>query len=258
MGQRIRLGVGCIIALLLSLWVVPRMDGGWSKEVIIQDSPIDEPEAFKEAIAKKQLYYQGDRSRRWVALTFDDGPDEYYTKRVLDILRREGVKATFFVVGELMQRNPRLLQRMVREGHVIGNHTWSHPYLPYISRAEAQKEIYRTQWIIQNLVGKRPRLIRPPFGSMNKRLVRMLSDHGFTVVHWSVDTRDWSGRSASSIIETIQQGVHPGAIILQHSAGGEQRLHGTLEALPKIIRFLRRSGYKMVTVDQLLRMKAYR
>jgi peptidoglycan-N-acetylglucosamine deacetylase len=204
----------------------------------------------------KHLIYSGPAFGKRVALTFDDGPDRHYTLQILDILKRERVPATFFVVGNLSRKYPDVLKRIDREGHVIGNHSYSHPLLTKMTMDEVDAQLYRTNEIIRKETGKTPLLFRPPYGAVNKRLEKHLAAEGFRIIQWSVDTRDWAGPSSRKIIHTVKSQVGPGGIILQHSAGGPQ-LKETVEALPVIIRYLKENGYEFVTVDRLLDVPAY-
>lgn len=199
------------------------------------------------------IIYKGNTAQRLVALTFDDGPDPYYTPKILDILKQKHVKATFFVLGKQVEQFPNLMKRIVNEGHGIANHTWNHPRLPNLTTSELIKEITSTQKIMENTVNRKPDLFRPPYGDVTKSDLFVLDHIGFRVVGWSVDTLDWSGKSASEILATIESNISPGGIILQHNFQSKDRkLDGTVEALPNIIDNLRKKGYQFVTVQTLL------
>ncbi|MBA4495762.1 polysaccharide deacetylase family protein [Paenactinomyces guangxiensis] len=212
-----------------------------------------ELEKYKDQV----LFYKGPTTRKRVALTFDDGPDKYYTPQILDILKRERIRATFFVVGNLAQKNPDVLRRIDQEGHVIGNHSWSHPQFTKISKRGVESQLSKTNKAIRDATGKEPLLIRPPYGSINKRLEKQIGGKGYKIINWSVDTLDWKGRSSDRILLTVKKQVKPGGIILQHSSGAKGRLNGTVEALPQVITYLKKNGYEFVTVDELLHTPAY-
>jgi peptidoglycan/xylan/chitin deacetylase (PgdA/CDA1 family) len=181
-----------------------------------------------------------------VALTFDDGPSPY-TPAILDELKREGVRATFFVCGENAARYPDLVRRIRAEGHEIGNHTWSHPWLYLSPRETIASEIDRTQDALTAITGERPRLFRPPFGVRWFSLWPLLRERGLTMVLWS--DRGYDGRyGADGIAKATLDGLTPGAIILLHD-GFETRPAAqvdraeTVKALPAIIRGVRAAGY---------------
>ncbi|MCM3762174.1 polysaccharide deacetylase family protein [Alkalihalobacillus oceani] len=188
-----------------------------------------------------------------VALTFDDGPDDIYTPQILDILKEKNAVATFFLVGEEIQAYPDMVRRIVQEGHGLGNHTWQHPNLATIWTEKVREEIKKTQQAMLEVVGRQPDLFRPPYGSLTKADLALLNEIGLRNILWSVDTLDWSGRSADEILLTVHENISKGGIILQHNFGStEHVLDGTIEALPKIIDELREEGYTFVTVQTLL------
>mgnify|MGYP005753542995 FL=1 len=192
-------------------------------------------------------------SENLVALTFDDGPDDFYTPRMLDILKEKGVPATFFVVGKQVDAFPSLMKRIVDEGHAIANHTQTHPNLRNQWTANVRTQISSTQATMARVAGRRPDIFRPPYGSLTKADVAVLNELGMRNIMWSVDTVDWSGASAEEIIRTVHRDITPGGIILQHNFQSNSRLlDGTLEALPRIIDELQARGYRFVTVQTLL------
>ncbi len=196
-------------------------------------------------------------SERVVALTFDDGPRPPFTNAILDVLRDQGVVATFFLVGQNVERHPDLARRIVREGHAVGNHGWAHRALDKLSVAAAHDEIGRGASAIRQATGIRPRILRPPFGALDGRIRGrggVAADHDQTLVMWSVETRDWATRSPRTVaVGTLRQ-VEPGAVILLHDGGGN-REH-VVTATRWMIGHLARDGYRFVTVPQLLELAA--
>ncbi|HVE14029.1 MAG TPA: polysaccharide deacetylase family protein [Elusimicrobiota bacterium] len=191
-------------------------------------------------------------SRKEIALTFDDGPSPE-TARVLDILRDNGVRATFFLCGANAERHPELVRRIVAEGHAIGNHTYSHPYLYLMSRERIAGEIDRTQDALERLSGRRPTLFRPPYGVRWFPLWPLLAQRGMRMVLWSA----W-GREASPdprvIARTTLEELRPGAIVLLHDGyeaapGADSRRAPTVQALPEILRGAREAGYAIVPLS---------
>lgn len=205
----------------------------------------------------KITFFRGSRYSRKVALTFDDGPDRQYTLQILEILKREKVPATFFVVGTMAKKNPDVLKMIDQSGDVIGNHTYSHPELTRIDVKAVNQQVDETNTIIKQIIGKEPLLFRPPYGAINKQEEQMIGQKGFKIILWSVDTRDWAHRTPQQIFDEVKKDTKPGAIILQHCAGNSG-LRATVEALPHIIEYLRNEGYQFVTVDQLLMIPAYK
>jgi peptidoglycan/xylan/chitin deacetylase (PgdA/CDA1 family)/sulfur carrier protein ThiS len=188
---------------------------------------------------------QGSRPPR-VALTFDDGPWPGTTRAVLAILRRMHVRATFFVVGSRVQRAPRLVRAIVRDGHAIGNHSWSHPMRPAFRRlppARLRTELERTNEALARL-GVRPALFRPPGGSVDGRVVATALQLGMRTVLWDVDPEDWAGGSPAALAAAVLREVRPGSIVLLHDGGGDGWT--TVRALPAIVRGIRRMGLRLV------------
>jgi peptidoglycan/xylan/chitin deacetylase (PgdA/CDA1 family) len=183
-----------------------------------------------------------------VALTFDDGPSVPYTGEILDVLKREHIHATFFLCGENAVKHPELVRRILAEGHEIGNHTWSHPWLYLMRRGDIADEIDRTQDALQKITGRRPRLFRPPFGVRWFTLWPLLRERGLTMVMWS--DRGYDGdRNARGITQATLERLSPGAIILLHDgfethAPEDVDRAATVAALPAIIAGARRAGYE--------------
>jgi peptidoglycan/xylan/chitin deacetylase (PgdA/CDA1 family) len=187
-----------------------------------------------------------------IALTFDDGPDETYTPLILDILKKNAVKATFFVVGIQASRNPQILKRIHEEGHAIGNHSWDHADLSKLSVERINQEIKDTDALIEKTVGIKPTMVRAPYGAVSDKLRKILVKSGRPLIGWNIDPRDWAGTSSADMLQNIQSRSKSGAVILLHSFGGKNgKLDNTVEALPNIIAYLKQDGYQMVTIPEL-------
>ncbi|MBX6395728.1 MAG: polysaccharide deacetylase family protein [Alicyclobacillaceae bacterium] len=200
---------------------------------------------------------RGPSHAKVVALSFDDGPDNLYTPRILDVLRRERVHATFFVVGTRVEQYPQVVRRMVREGHAVGSHTWDHANLTKLPPEQIRSEMIRTDRAVQRVAGVHPALARPPYGAVNDQVIQTLYRMGYRIVDWSVDSLDWKELTADQVAGNVLSHVSPGAIILQHAAGGKgEDLSGTVNALPRIIRTLRSEGYRFATIPELLHIPA--
>jgi peptidoglycan/xylan/chitin deacetylase (PgdA/CDA1 family) len=199
------------------------------------------------------LRMRGSAKEKKAALTFDDGPDSRFTPKVLDVLKAAHVKATFFLIGTKANAQPELVRRIVREGHVVGNHSYSHANFPKLTPEQFHQQIEGAEHILQTLTGYAPKLIRPPYGAVNEQQLQWLADHHYLIVNWNVDSLDWKELSSDQVLSAIMQQTRPGSIILQHSGGGDnQDLSGTVLALPELIRRLQADGYQLVTIPELL------
>lgn len=178
-----------------------------------------------------------------VALTFDDGPSSTYTKALLKGLKKRGVKATFFLTGERIQYSKKLVKKMKKDGHIIGNHTYSHIDLAKTGYDEAKKEIEDTNNAIMEITGEKPKYLRPPYGDWNDKL---LEETDMSIVLWSVDPEDWKDRNADVVAKRVIKNTRPGDIILLHDI-----FKTSVEAAFKIIDELQDKGYTFVTIDQL-------
>lgn len=188
----------------------------------------------------------------YIAMTFDDGPSAALTPRLLDILKQRNIKATFFVLGQLVQEHPEIVQRAVAEGHEIANHSWDHKALNKLGEGGLEHELADTSAAISKATGKPVTLMRPPYGATNPRLNRAIEkEFGMKVILWSVDPFDWKRPGPNVIEQRIVAGTKPGAIILSHD------IHpGTIEAMPGTLDALLSKGYKFVTVSELLAMES--
>ncbi len=185
-----------------------------------------------------------------IALTFDDGPHPAHTAEILDILAEYGVRATFFVVGENAERWPELVRREAREGHEIGNHTYSHADLSEADDKAVACEIERGERAVWENFEYRTRLLRPPGGCFDGRVSRAARERDYTVVCWSVDTRDWAHTPTDEIVSNVMKNTESGDILLFHDyiAGDSP----TPDALRQLIPRLLSAGYRFVTVSELL------
>ena len=179
-----------------------------------------------------------------IALTFDDGPHPVYTKKLLDGLRKRGVKATFFLIGENIEGNEELVKQMAEDGHLIGNHTWSHVDVTKMSDKQACEEITKTSELVKSIVGYDTEYIRPPFGAWTKNLE---CGFGMFPVLWTIDPLDWKTENADQIVEKVMSEAKENAIILLHD-----RYEASVEAALRIVDLLKEQGYTFVTADKLV------
>lgn len=187
---------------------------------------------------------------KYVAVTFDDGPSAAYTPQVLDIFKRYGAKATFFVLGQCAVRNKGILARAVAEGHEIGAHTWSHIKMTGSSDGKIFSEMDRTNAVIEEATGRRPVVMRPPYGATNARIQSMMmSRYGMPSIMWSVDTQDWKHPGVDVVIHRVVSQARSGSIILLHDIHAS-----TLAAVEGVVSGLQRRGFQLVTVSELINM----
>jgi len=216
----------------------PRLDGGSSAQT-------------QRAYGPRITYTSVNLSKPYVALTFDDGPHATLTPRLLDILKKEGVKATFFILGQNVAEYPDIARRIVAEGHEIANHSWSHPVLAKMSDAAVESQLRRTSDIVRKTTGVEMPLMRPPYGAMSVRQRAWAKEKlGLKCILWSVDPLDWKVRNAASVRAKLVSGAHPGAILLVHD------IHATtVNAMPATIADLKEKGYRFATVSDLIEME---
>lgn len=205
--------------------------------------------AQQEAVARVARLglpiYEAGRQGKYVAITFDDGPGPY-TPKVLDELKRYGFRATFFFNGKNFAQGRDVLRRTGREANV-GDHTWSHPYLPGIPPGQQVAQTERSMRAISDITGDRVQLFRPPYGSTTTHLNTWLRNRGVLPVLWSTDSRDSLGANRQEILSLAKAGTKPGAILLFHENRGQ-----TYWAINRYLPWLKKQGYTAVTVPELL------
>ena len=183
-----------------------------------------------------------------VALTLDDGPGPY-TERLLNAMKKRGVKATFFVLGNRIDQYPELIKRMEKEGHAVGNHSYDHPNLTRLSASGVSSNMNKTAKKIEKLIGHKPEVMRCPGGSCNKTVKKYAENAGIPIIYWDVDTRDWESRNVTKIMNVAfgKDGIKNGSIVLMHD------IHEpSVDAAIKMMDKLKKQGYTFVTVPELL------
>jgi peptidoglycan-N-acetylglucosamine deacetylase len=201
------------------------------------------------------FFVHGFAKTKSVALTFDDGPDAELTPKLLDVLKEQDVKASFFLLGNRIDSAPEVVKRAYSEGHLILSHTYSHPQLDKTSDEDIKKEMQQTEDKIYSLIGKRPALMRPPFGLVNQNVINIMKSMDYKVVAWSLDSLDWQSMNKDKIIERVMNNVNYNDVILTHMDGGKQP---TLDAVPELIKQLKAKGYKFETLDTMFQVPAYK
>lgn len=204
------------------------------------------------------VYHEGAGDEHAVTLTFDDGPDPEWTPQILDILKEHHLKAAFFLVGSQAEAYPWLVRRIVNEGHVIGNHTYTHPNMGEISAKQIGIELNATQWLLESITGRSTTLFRPPYNADSRpthvaelRPLKQVQDElGYLILLENIDPEDWARPGVDEIVKRIKEQREEGNIILLHDAGGNRS--ETVEALPKIIDYLQTRGDHIVPLSDLL------
>ncbi|HVO78979.1 MAG TPA: polysaccharide deacetylase family protein [Candidatus Bathyarchaeia archaeon] len=196
---------------------------------------------------------------RQLALTYDDGPNDPDTMKLLDVLARHEVQATFFVLGRFVQQKPAIVRALADAGHVIGNHSWDHPRLIFASNAELLRQVAWTQAAVFEACGVTPTLFRPPYGGRRPGTLRAARQLGLEPVMWNVTCYDWKATSAERVFAHAQRQIRGGDVILMHDgdqqAVGADRRH-TIEATDRLIAHYKAEGYGFVTVPEMMGIKA--
>ncbi|QHG17989.1 polysaccharide deacetylase family protein [Nostoc sp. ATCC 53789] len=221
----------------------------WQQQAQIKGLSYNVPPSFQGAIvsaAKLSL------QQKVIALTFDDGPWPESTAQVLDILKENQIKGTFFVIGQNVKNYPGLLKREIAEGHVIGNHTWHHWY-QFLNPQAAAYEIDHTADQIYQVTGIKTNLFRPPGGIMHNGVADYAKNSKYAIILWSSDSVDYSRPAVPKLINNVFRRAKPGGIVLMHDGGGNRSK--TVQALPEIIANFRKQGYSFVTIPELLEMQ---
>jgi peptidoglycan/xylan/chitin deacetylase (PgdA/CDA1 family) len=200
----------------------------------------------REAVVQR---YHPRKGAKIVALTFDDGPWPGSTTAILDVLKKEQVPATFFVVGARVKRQPTVARRVVAEGHQMANHTLGHRSLNSAKPKEIKRQVRSGRATIRKYTGVDTRWLRPPYGAMSASAWKFARKEKTHVVLWDVDSRDWTKPGAKKIASSVVKHTKPGAIVLMHDGGGSRAQ--TVKALPTIIKRLKAKGYTFVSVEEL-------
>jgi peptidoglycan/xylan/chitin deacetylase (PgdA/CDA1 family) len=196
-----------------------------------------------------------DRGSKQLALTYDDGPNDPHTLRLLEVLARHNVHATFFLIGRYVQQRPDIARELVKAGHVIGNHTFTHPLLTLKSAHENKTQLTDCDRALTEAVGKHSNLFRPPFGGRRPAVLRMAREIGLEPIMWNVTGYDWQATSAEYIEHKVTSKVRGGNVILLHDGGhiafGADRSY-TVTATDRLISRYKSEGYEFVTVPEMM------
>lgn len=227
----------------------------WSMQM---QHPIEKGSRFVRKVAMRQeiahlkrqgrIFSSGNIHLPEIALTFDDGPDPGYTPQILDILHRYDVNATFFCIGRQVTNYPHLVRQVYEAGHVIGNHTYTHPNMARLSTSDVQSQLHQTSNAIHDVIGVRPLFFRPPYGVFSAKVLSQITQLGLTMVLWNDKAEEWAKPGVNFIVRRVVNSSN-GTIILLHDGGEDQSQ--TIAALPAIIEGLQRRGLRFVTIQQM-------
>jgi peptidoglycan-N-acetylglucosamine deacetylase len=188
-----------------------------------------------------------------IAISFDDGPAENYTKEILAILKTENVKATFFCIGNRIAGNEAVLKQVHADGHIIGNHSYSHHFwFDMYAAKKMQEDLQRMDLEMERVTGLKPKLFRPPYGVTNPNLAKAIKKGGYISVGWSVRSMDTVIKDGSKLLDKINDGIKPGAVFLFHDTSKT-----TLGILPLFIKEVKNRGYHIIPLDKLLALQPY-
>ena len=196
------------------------------------------------------------RPSRQLALTYDDGPNDPYTSRLLEVLAKHNVRATFFLIGNFVQQRPDIAREAIKAGHVVGNHTVTHPSLTFKSAHEVKEQLTGCERALTDAVGQHSNLFRPPFGARRPAVLRIARQMGLEPVMWNVTGYDWSAGSAEYIERKVTSKVRGGDVILLHDGGhrafGADRSY-TVTATDRLIKRYKSEGYEFVTIPEMMK-----
>lgn len=227
----------------------------WGIKKASDGVPAEAGKQLDDLLQKHGSFYKGDPTKKEIYLTFDNGYENGYTSKILDVLKKEKVPATFFVTGHYLNTEPDLVKRMAKEGHIVGNHSWSHPDLTQVSDERLYEELEKVKKKTEELTGnKEMNYLRPPRGIFSERTIDLANKQGYTHVFWSLAYIDWKTdqqKGAQYAYDNIMKQIHPGAILLLHTVSKDNA-----DALESAIKDLKKQGYSFKSLDDFKIKKA--
>jgi peptidoglycan-N-acetylglucosamine deacetylase len=200
-----------------------------------------------------KIICKGETDKKEIAISFDDGPAENYTPQILEILKAEQVKATFFCIGKRIAGNETILKQVHAEGHIICNHSYSHHFwFDMYPAQKMQEDLQQMDTEMERVTGLKPKLFRPPYGVTNPNLAKAIKKGGYTPVGWSVRSMDTVIKDGKKLLDKINDGIKPGAVFLFHDTSKT-----TLDVLPQFIKEVKNRGYNIIPLDKLLALQPY-
>ncbi len=190
-----------------------------------------------------------------LALTYDDGPNDPYTLQLMEVLAKHNVHATFFTIGRYVQQKPQIVRDLIKAGHIVGNHTYTHPNLAFQSQTQVRIQLSMCQSVLSDTIGKKPSLFRPPYGGRRPSVLRIAREMELEPVMWSITCYDWKVTTPEQIEQHVKRQFHGGDVILLHDGRhvemGVDRSH-TVKATDRIITKYKAEGYEFVTVPEMM------
>lgn len=206
---------------------------------------------FSAIAGNANIYRSNPNAKGMIALTFDDGPHPRYTRQILDILKKEGIKATFFVIGEnIGYYDEGIVSDIINDGHELGNHTFNHEHTKDMNEENFYRDVKMCHELVKEKYGYEMKIFRPPEGYVDQKVEKIAAEMGYSIIIWSIDTKDWEHVGADLIVGNIEKNADDGDIILMHDYVSKPNT--TIDALEKIIKNLKNQGYKFVTVSELI------
>lgn len=223
----------------------------WGFKKSHNEQPAEAGKQLDELLEKYGAFYKGDTTKKDIYLTFDNGYENGFTEKILDILKEEAVPATFFITGHYLKTAPQLVKRMVNENHIIGNHSWHHPDLTKVSDDRLREELRKVKDGVEKLTNQKVmNYLRPPRGIFSERTMKLANEEGYTHVFWSLAFIDWYTNKQKGwqyAYDEVMSQIHPGSILLLHTVSKDNA-----DALEKIIKDLKKRGYQFKSLDNLL------
>ncbi len=242
------------LLVMVSIWMIlfpGTIHGEGFGYVKNKDGKIPDVGRYGPMIEKYNGFYADPSGDKVVYLTFDNGYENGYTGKVLDILKKEKVPATFFVTGHYIESSPDLLKRMAAEGHLIGNHSWSHPDFTKISKGKMESELEKVNKAVKELTNQEVMtFVRPPRGTFNDQTLKWANELGYTHAFWSIAFKDWETNNQKGweyAYNSVLDQIHPGAVILLHTVSSDNA-----EALERLIIDLKQKGYHFGSLNDLM------
>jgi peptidoglycan-N-acetylmuramic acid deacetylase len=249
-----RLSILCVLLISITTNVQAHVSNSslhWGFKRGVNGQQADAGKTLESLLGRYGSFYKADPNKKVLYLTFDNGYENGYTEKVLDVLKKEKVPATFFVTGHYLLSASDLVKRMVKEGHIIGNHSWHHPDLTKVSDERLTRELEKIRVKTEELTGQKQMMyLRPPRGVFSERTLDLAKQQGYTHVFWSLAFTDWVTNNQKGwkySYDSIMRQIHPGAIILLHSVSSDNA-----EALEKVIQDLKKQGYTFKSLDDLI------
>lgn len=253
MNTGLRLFLFCIATLIVSPLTAQAADQtsyGWGYKSRDNHQPPDVGK-YGPIVEKYGGIYLDSSGEKVVYLTFDNGYEQGYTEKILDTLKKKKVPATFFVTGHYVESEPELIKRMAEDGHIIGNHSWSHPDFTKLSKKEMKRELEKVRKKVEEITGNSYiKYVRPPRGTFSERTLKLADELGYIHVFWSLAFVDWNTDSQKGweyAYKSVINQIHPGAVLLLHTVSSDNA-----EALGPMIDELRKRGYQFRSLDDFM------